>query len=211
MRAPSGSWLLQIARDLLERTPLPSPWPPNPPASPPRPITPPAPPAGVGFVYQEAAAALAGQRQDLNALDTKAGVLIGATAAAFGLIATNGGGALSLFARHPALETLSLFVLALALLCLVLAVLVRSNIEYPHVPTLITLAGLEADQIKTLSLDALGRAWEHNRSLILRKSRWLLAGQVVLGLFVAIVVCFKVSEWDRLAAALAWLQHAGHG
>jgi len=165
-------------------------------------------PASIDFVYGEATAALASQRQDLNSLDTKAGVLIGASAAAFGLIATNGGSALSIFARHPALQTVSLVMLAAALLGLVGAVFVRSYIEYPDVARLIGLAELQEGEIKTLSLDVIHRAWAHNRALILKKSRWLLAGQFVLGLFVFVVVCFKVSEWDKLSAALAWLRNA---
>ena len=161
------------------------------------------PPAGLDFVYASAVGALAAQQQALGSLDARAGVLIGATAAAFGLIASAGGGTSSLFSEHPALASAALLVLALAFVLLLLAVRAGRSVEFPGVPTLIDLAALPEWRIRELSLDALQTAWLTNRTEINRKARLLLEGQVALGVFIGLVVVFKLSDlWPTLASAL---------
>ena len=163
----------------------------------------PLPPEGLDFVYASAVGALAAQQQALGSLDARAGVLIGATAAAFGLIASTGGGTSSLFAEHPALAFGALLVLALAFLLLLLAVRAGRSVEFPGVPTLIDLAALPDWRIRELSLDALRTAWQTNRGEINRKARLLLAGQIALGVFIGLVVAFKLADLrPALAPAL---------
>lgn len=64
--------------------------------------------AGLDFVYRTSVEALAAQERTIMSLDARAGVLIGITATAFGLIATNSGTSGSLFAEHADLATVSL-------------------------------------------------------------------------------------------------------
>jgi hypothetical protein len=196
------------------RSPLSFERPPAAPApEPPTPV-PPAytPPPGLDFVYQASVDALASQDKTISSLDARAGVLLGATAAAFGLIASNGGTSASLFTQHRPLAILALFTLALALCCLIAVVLVRNVIEFPGVPALIRLANEPAGRIKELSLDGLQQAWQRNRRLIVWKARFLLTGQVIIVLFVLLVTAFALPELGRLLAA-AWdaIVRAIHG
>jgi hypothetical protein len=161
------------------------------------------PPPGLDFVYQESVDALATQDKTISSLDARAGVLLGATAAAFGLIASNGGTSTSIFTQHRTLAILALFTLALALCCLIAVVLVRNVIEFPGVPALIRLANEPAGRIKELSLDGLQQAWQRNRRLIVWKARFLLTGQVIIVLFVLLVTAFALPDLGRLLAS-AW-------
>lgn len=141
----------------------------------------------------------------MSSLDTKAGILIGATAAAFGLIASSGGSPSRLFSLHPVLGTLSLLLLALAFGFLLGTVLVRDLIEFPAVPTLIRLANEPETRVKELSLDAIQQAWLGNRRQIRWKGRLLVCGQSSLGAFIAGVVIFKIPDLGSLALRLVSL------
>ena len=151
-------------------------------------------PPSLDFVYRTAVDALAAQERTLSSLDTKAGVLIGATAAAVGLIASSGGSPSSLFSLHPTLGSVSLLLLALAFGSLLGTVLVRASIEYPNIPGLVRRASEPEDRIKELSLAGLQEARLHNRRQRIWKARLLLLGQCLLGAFIVVVVLFKLSD-----------------
>ena len=170
------------------------------------PQTPPAAPVGptgLDFVYRTSVEALTAQERAISSLDARAGVLIGITATAFGLIATNSGTSGSLFAEHADLATISLFTLALVILGLVGVVLVRNVIEFPGVPTLIERANETESRIKELSLSGLQQAWQRNRQIIIWKARLLLSAQVLIVVFVLIVVAFRVPDLGHILGA-AW-------
>jgi len=160
-------------------------------------------PAGLDFVYHTSVEALAAQERAISSLDARAGVLIGITATAFGLIATNSGTSGSLFAEHADLATVSLFTLALVILSLVGVVLVRNVIEFPGVPTLIERANETEARIKELSLSGLQQSWRRNRQIIIWKARLLLSAQVLIVVFVLIVVAFRVPDLGHILGA-AW-------
>ena len=184
----------------VPRRPPPTP-PPLPPEAPRVPPTAPPSPPGIGLVYGTLVAKLDVLDRAINSLDTKAGVLIGATAAAFGLVVTSAGGTTSLFLRYGALRGLALLVLAAAFFLLLSTVLVQDIRDTPDPKALVTLADLPEERIKELSLDALVRTYEFNRRVLDQKSTRLFRGQIALGAFVGLVVVFELIDLGVKAAA----------
>src|SRR5579859_3546575 len=164
------------------------PWRRTPSREPPQPLKeaepdPPSPP-GIDLVYSTLVNRLDFLDRTINGVDTKAGVLIGATAAAFGLVATRGGGTASIFLRHNAMEGISILILATAFFLLLSTVLVQDIHDTPNPKVFVTLANETENRIKELSLDALVSTYEFNRRVLDQKSTRLFRGQVVLGVFV---------------------------
>ena len=152
------------------------------------------PPPGINLVYSTLVAKLDFLDRTINTVDAKAGVLLGATAAAFGLVATSGGGAASLFLRYEALRGISLLVLAVAFALLLSVVLVQDIHETPDPKAFVRLANETEERIKELSLEALVSTYEFNRRVLDQKSGRLFWGQVVIGVFVGLVVLFELLD-----------------
>lgn len=133
------------------------------------PTVPPSPP-GINLVFSMLITKLDVLDRTINSLDTKVGVLIGATAAAFGLVVTSVGGTTSLFLRYGVLRGLALLVLAVVFFLLLSTVLVQDIRDTPDPKAFVTLANLPEERSKELSLDALvstrrGGARRCNRSV----------------------------------------------
>jgi len=177
--------------------PTPSPAPPVPLSSPP-PV--PSSPPGISLIYSTLVTKLDILDRTINSLDAKAGVLIGATAAAFGLVVTSVGGTTSLFLRYGALRGLALLVLAVAFFLLLSTVLVQDIRDTPDPKAFVTLANLSEERIKELSLDALVSTYEFNRHVLDQKSTRLFRGQIALSVFVGLVVVFELIDLGFKAA-----------
>src|SRR5579859_1175244 len=127
-------------------------------------------PVGINLIYSTLVTKLEVLDRTINSLDAKAGVLIGATAAAFGLVVTSVGGTASLFLRYGVLRGVALLVLAVAFFLLLSTVLVQDIRDTPDPKALVTLANLPEERIKELSLDALVSTYEFNRRVLDQKS-----------------------------------------
>lgn len=181
--------------------PRPRPAPPETPGVPP---TVPPSPLGINLIYGTLVTKLDVLDRTINSLDAKAGVLIGATAAAFGLVVTSVGGTASLFLRYGVLRGFALLVLAVAFFLLLSTVLVQDIRDTPDPKALVTLANLPEERIKELSLDALVSTYEFNRHVLDQKATRLLWGQIALGVFVGLVVVFELIDLGFKAAAFFW-------
>ena len=164
---------------------------------------------GLNLVYGTLVAKLDFLDRTINGVDAKAGVLIGATAAAFGLVVTSGGGTVSLFLEYDALRRLSLLVLAVAFFLLLSTVLVQDIRETPDPKAFVTFANQPEERIKELSLEALVSTYEFNRRVLDQKSVRLFRGQVALGVFVGLVVLFEVVDLALRAGGLLGRQLPG--
>jgi len=149
-------------------------------------------PPGIDFVHKTVTDKLAEQERRSIALDAKAGVLLGATAAAFGLVVINSNNAAGLFGHYAVLTFLAVVILAIVFFLLLKSVLVRSFLDVPDPGTLITLANRTESEIKVLTLEAMQGTYSSNSEQYEEKAELLLRAQQLLGWFVGLVVFFQV-------------------
>jgi hypothetical protein len=133
-------------------------------------------PRGATFAYETATSALGEQLRRIDALDSKAGLLLAAASVLAGLLWSDGP---SRPESSVALSIVTILV-TLSLLAAVLALSSRKYLIAPRPEVVAELAAADADRIRWHLIGNVLEAVEVNRDRIQFKARLLTFGQVTL-------------------------------
>ncbi len=132
------------------------------------------PPAGAAFAYETAIVAMDEQWARIDALDSKAGIILAADGVLFGLLFTKG---VSVLKSQGWVAGVILGLLGLSFVLALASILTRNFDRAPAPRTVADLSGYDADWLRWMFLPNVLDAYDVNKGKVQGKAR-LLAGAI---------------------------------
>lgn len=143
-------------------------------------------PPAIDLVYDVARSKLTEQLADIDQLDTKAGVLVGALVAAAGVFLATGH-----LAQWARILFAALLVAAIALA--LAAFLVWEYEDAPNPQAFAIFAGLTPGEVKTVTLSDVLTVWRGNQRVLVLKGRLINASILLAGAGAAVALIARAS------------------